>query len=155
MLNYIKKDITTIIKGIIVHGCNCQGVMGSGVAGALRSKWPEIFEPYEEMCEAYTRNRKVDLLGEINMVWINDDLYVVNGFTQLNYGRNGKIYADVKATWKVLVQCAGQCMGHNLPLYLPPIGCGLGGLSFEKDVKPIIERVAEQYPEVDIYVCDL
>lgn len=43
----ILKDITTVTRGIIIHGCNAQGVMGSGVALALKNKWPEIFGPYQ------------------------------------------------------------------------------------------------------------
>ena len=31
----IKKDITTIEKGVIMHQVNCQDVMGAGVAKAI------------------------------------------------------------------------------------------------------------------------
>lgn len=41
-MNIIKKDITTIDEGVILHQVNCQNAMGSGVAKALFSKWPQI-----------------------------------------------------------------------------------------------------------------
>lgn len=33
-------------KGIIVHGVNSQGVMGSGVAKQIKDKWPEAYGSY-------------------------------------------------------------------------------------------------------------
>jgi hypothetical protein len=41
-----------------------------------------------------------------------------------------------------------------LPLYMPRIGCGLGGLDWDKDVGPVLEHLAEQL-NVQVYVCDL
>ena len=29
-------------KGIIMHGCNAQGVMGSGLAKDIRERWPAV-----------------------------------------------------------------------------------------------------------------
>ncbi len=40
MSKYVSGDIRCVSSGIIVHGCNAQGVMGSGVALALRTTWP-------------------------------------------------------------------------------------------------------------------
>lgn len=34
--------------GILVHGCNCKGVMGSGVAAAIRNRWPDVYKAYRE-----------------------------------------------------------------------------------------------------------
>src|SRR5271167_114181 len=49
-IKYLNKDITTVDEGIIAHGCNCQGVMGSGVARFLRDKYPQIFPYYQDLC---------------------------------------------------------------------------------------------------------
>lgn len=49
LVTYIVMDITTATRGIVVHGVNCQGVMGSGVALAIRTKWPQIFESYKKI----------------------------------------------------------------------------------------------------------
>jgi len=46
MISIIKKDVTTVTKGVVAHGVNCQGAMGSGVAGAIRRKWPSVFIEY-------------------------------------------------------------------------------------------------------------
>ena len=58
MINYLTKDITTVDRGIIAHGCNCQGVMGSGVARFLRDKYPQIFPEYAKMCVKAINDKK-------------------------------------------------------------------------------------------------
>ena len=60
MLKYIKGDITEIESGIICQQTNCQGVMGSGLAKAIRDKWPKVFDEYGIDIEFYN-NRERDL----------------------------------------------------------------------------------------------
>lgn len=40
---YLNKNIITIQEGVIAHGVNCTGAMNSGVAKAIREKWPEVY----------------------------------------------------------------------------------------------------------------
>ena len=47
-MDFIQKDITTERHGLIIHGVNCQGVMGSGVALAIRNKWPVVYDEYKK-----------------------------------------------------------------------------------------------------------
>ena len=47
-------NITEVTQGVIVHGCNAQGVMGSGVAKQLRAKYPEIYVDYLDGLEEYS-----------------------------------------------------------------------------------------------------
>jgi len=91
-LVYLKKDLTTIAFGIIAHGCNCQGVMGAGVAKRLRTKWPEIFKPHKTICDVYKTNQD-ELLGQVCFVEISNDLIIANIFSQKFYGndKNKKI----------------------------------------------------------------
>ena len=42
----IHKDITSVTSGIILHGTNAQKTYRSGVAGAIRNKWPAAYEAY-------------------------------------------------------------------------------------------------------------
>jgi len=44
---------------------------------------------------------------------------------------------------------------HDLPIYMPRIGCGLGGLDWDTEVGPIVEKINELYPRVEVFVCDL
>ena len=126
-LTYLQKDITTIDRGIILHGCNCQGVMGSGVAKALRDKWPQIFLPYEGLCHAF-RNKQHLLLGNVCFVDIDNQLVIGNMFTQQYYGKDGKVYADIFAIVNGIEKTITSVLVSKmkLPVYMPKIGCGLG-----------------------------
>lgn len=94
IIRNITGDVTAPIKGIIGHGVNCQGVMGSGVALAIRNKFPKVYTEYLALC---ARTKPEDLLGTTQLVKITDDLYVANMFTQLNFGGDGKVYASLDA----------------------------------------------------------
>lgn len=150
MIQYIKKDIITVDHGIIGHGVNCKGVMGSGIALAIKTQWPEVYTRYHEHVKRYPD----DLLGTCYFVRLKEYLLVANMFTQLTYGRNGK-YADVDAIEKSLDITLHRAYTEYLPAYIPKVGCGLGGRDWETEVRPIIEKVASQYPEVIVNVVDI
>lgn len=158
MINYIKKDITTVTHGIVVHGVNCQGKMGSGVALAIRNKWQNVFDNYQRHCNGYIHTRRM-LLGTVQYVRVADSVYVGNWFTQEYYGTDGAVYADSEAIRKCFFNSGdfltSQQLDHQRPLYLPRIGCGLGGLEWEDDLVPILNDFQQQYEHVEIYVCDL
>lgn len=150
MINYIEKDVTTLTSGVIAHGVNCQGVMGSGVAKALRDKWPVIFETYSLLPKGKP------MLGLANMVRVGDrdELFVVNCFTQIFYGVGGK-FADPDAIETSLSQAFMWADFYHLPLYMPKIGAGLGGLDWKEEVEPIVEALDTLWSRVDTYVCVL
>ncbi len=95
IIREVNGDVTAPIRGIIGHGVNCQGVMGSGVALAIRNKYPVVFEKYKEFCDAAASPEM--LLGQVQLVEIQPDLYVANMFTQLSFGRDGQAYASREA----------------------------------------------------------
>jgi O-acetyl-ADP-ribose deacetylase (regulator of RNase III) len=160
-IEYIKHDVTNTTRGVVAHGCNCQGVMGSGVAKAIRAKWPKAYERYHSFVTS-VKDGGTDtaaLLGTGQMVNVGHEfideintLFVANLFTQDRYGKDGKMYADVNAIAEALEMVMAFCSGSKLPLYMPQIGCGLGGLSWDRDVRPIVEELQADY-EIQVYVC--
>lgn len=165
MIEYINKDITTIESGIIGHGVNCQGVMGSGVALAIKTKWPKVYFDYLEYYEYLVKSALVSqeaagiespqfnsssLLGFVHTVCINNNLFVCNCFTQDLYGRDNSKYASTDA----IKECIGYMnafRNRKLPdekIYIPKIGAGLGGLDWETEVAPMIEKT-----NIDVTVC--
>lgn len=150
MLNEIVKDITTIDAGIIAHQVNCRGKMGSGVAGALRKKYPGIFAPYFSVVKKYIEDaEKNPILGTVNIVPVTANLSIANMFTQFNYGYDGSQYTNYDAINDAFTKLK-MVNYKNKPVYIPfNYGCGLGGGDW-KVVSSIIEEV---YPEV--IVCKL
>lgn len=138
----ITRDISTLESGIIIHQVNCMGVMGSGVAKALRDKHPQVFSSYKEFLEGM-KGHEWDALGVWQEVKINDDLSVVNLFSQYDFGYDGKRYTEYGAFSSGL-RCIADNLDNNTGggrFYLPHrIACDRGGASWVL-VNKIIERV--------------
>lgn len=149
-VEYIKKDITTVGHGIIAHGTNCSMGFGSGVAGAIRRKWPEVYNHFMKV-PGQLMLGKTDF---INLDPMCDCLWIANVYSQQSMGKDGKRYASPEAIDTGMQAVMEHALKYNIPVYIPKIGCGLGGLNWEADVEPIINRLAEQYPKVQINVCE-
>lgn len=151
MIEFIKGDITSVTEGLIVHGTNCSGGFGSGVAGAIRVKWPLVYEIFK----GYQPGKH--LLGEFVPVKINDDLYVANCYTQLYFGSDGRRYASPEAIKKALTSAYKYAKEHEIKsVSLPKIGAGLGGLSWEDEVFPIVKAISANFNSIHtkIYYID-
>lgn len=139
-MNYINKDITTVDFGFICHQVNCQGVMGAGVALAIRKKWESVYHTY---FQAY-KNGELKL-GNVIFVSVTPHICVANLCGQEFYGRKGT-YTDYTALDKAIYQIsitrnkANQTTGTLTPVYFPNnMGCGLAGGNW-KIVSKIIEK---------------
>jgi O-acetyl-ADP-ribose deacetylase (regulator of RNase III) len=123
-------------SGIIVHGCNAWGVMGSGFAAGVRKKWPGAFEVYETHIEK-TKELGRGRLGTIAWYQVSPMTWLANGITQYDYGFSpGKQYVDYDALRKVFKEVNKQASetgpeDDNLDVHFPLIGCGLGGGSWD------------------------
>jgi len=149
----IQKDITEITNGVIVHGCNAKGVMGSGVAKAIKKKWPGAYMAYRTV---YIEDGL--FLGDTIWYQANENLFVVNAITQETYGTDGKVYANIDAIDNVLYNIISAVRGTDLQnkIYMPMIGCGLGGLDWNDAVEPVVrDLLAHESDDVDIRVCSL
>ena len=143
-MKIIKRNITEATSGVIVQSVNAQGVMGSGVAAALRRKWPQVFNKYKELCDSHENNRS-SLLGKVDFVAIKDDLFVANIFGQEFYGNDGKTYANPIALLQGLTSVFMFADLQRLPIHSVKIGTGLGGLSWDKDIQPLFEQLETTY----------
>lgn len=149
MIEIRSGDLLSVTEGILVQGCNCRGVMGSGLADQARKKWPDIFRYY---MEAY---QKAGLhLGQVIPVYgshfpaeegspkssqLPPDVIFVNAMTQFNYGRNKNIrYASYDAIRDAFTSIRTLAEDYRLPVHIPQIGCGLANGSWS-EVAPIIE----------------
>jgi O-acetyl-ADP-ribose deacetylase (regulator of RNase III) len=136
-------DILKVTKGIIVQQVNCQGVMGCGIALAIRQKWPEVYTAYKKKVkDAQAKITTQELLGDVQLVNVGKNLYVANIFAQYGYGRD-KRYTDYESFIVCLVQLLVQRSGNcpELDIYFPyKIGCGNAGGNWN-DIKWIIKNL--------------
>lgn len=145
MLSVIEKDILDITDGMVVHQVNCRGKMGTGLAGQLRTKYPNIYKKYIELYTEYLESGEtIKILGTAQIIPISEKLRIVNAFTQFNYGYDKKQYTNYDAIREVFSRLKIVNI-KKTPVYIPyQYGCGLGGANWTV-VQQAIESV---YPEV-------
>ncbi len=137
----------------ILHGCNAQGVMGSGVALAIKNKFPSAYQAY--LASKAEGGMK---LGIITFAYQEaSNQFVVNGITQEFYGRDGKQYVDYEAVREVMkgmnwlaVNRHGMYFDGDCSVAMPAIGAGLGGGNWEV-ISAIIEEESINFQPV-VYI---
>jgi len=157
-MNIVEGDLLSLQEGILVHGCNCIGAMGAGVALHIRNRWPSVYRAYVQ------KHRRESLhLGDIQVVaapsWgpgvgslrsvpLNTDadelppaLLVVNAMTQdgIRIRKSpGELAVDYDAISAVFARIRLLARETGLSVHFPLIGCGLAGGKWS-EVKPRIE----------------
>lgn len=128
MLSIKVGDMFTETMGkrcLVIHGCNAQGVMGSGVAALVKKLHPFAYLAYKQAQRRYGLK-----LGQVIM-WENqdEDRSIANVITQEFYGRDARRqYVSYDAV-VVGLQAVVKYMEAmpEMPIHLPMIGGGLGG----------------------------
>lgn len=116
-----------VTRGIIVQQVNAQGMMGSGIAKAIREKWPKVWDEYSFFIKPKQPDQGAGHMGKVIMVHVAENLYIANIVGQQFFGRDGKRYTSYDALDVGLKQVARKARELNLPVHYPTIGCGLGG----------------------------
>lgn len=124
----------------LAHGCNCQGVMGSGVAVGFRTRYPAMYEEYRRRCKAKPRQFNP---GDVFLWKAEDQPWVFNLATQENTWWSKATYATVEHTLAAMQQVAAAEAVTTIAILR--IGAGLGGLSWPK-VRAIIEQIFANWP---------
>lgn len=147
-MNIIEGDLFALVKendggNVIIHGCNCMGAFAAGVAGLVARHYPDALDAYTK---AWMKNELV--AGTAQYVFIDNDL-IINAMTQVYPGAHAKLELIESAFDKIIV-CLKLLAERSLIQYekvwLPAIGCGIGGLAFDQ-VYPLFEKlnVLEEY----------
>lgn len=143
-ISEVQGDLFQADVGAIGHGCNCEGVMGAGIALQFRRRYPEMFREYRRLC--------VD--GEFQIgsffVWEAPGRTIYNLATQPTRGPTAAIAAIRTSVEGSLRDASSRGLKA---LGLPRIGTGLGGLAWE-DVSQVLSEVASSSP-VDLIVVTL
>lgn len=132
LLNFAKGNLIDMAEAgefdIIVHGCNCQNTMGSGIAKEIRERHPVAYRADTNMHKKMAH--PVDLLG--NYSWHvgcvgkeGKTFTIVNAYTQLNYLPRGVDHFDYDSFKLILKKLA--TIEPRKRYGFPMIGMGLAG----------------------------
>ena len=117
-IEYVEGDLLKTEIRHIIHGCNARGVMGSGVAKAIRDKYPQAYRDYNDM---YNSNGLE--LGQICVSVQDDGKVIHNAITQKNFGRDtSNVYVSYWAIAEVFRKIESWNVGT---IAMPKIGAGL------------------------------
>lgn len=141
-------NLLDIKAGHLIQGVNAQGVMGAGIALAIKNKYPQVYTSYRNIYEHKANNIADNaglVLGNVYPVEINKHLCVWNAVTQEFYGSDGSRYVSYDAIENCfrMIQSSidgGWYDGVPNEIHIPLIGCGLAKGSWNI-VSTIIEDV--------------
>jgi O-acetyl-ADP-ribose deacetylase (regulator of RNase III) len=128
--------------GFIIHGCNDKGVMGSGVAAGVRTRFPDAHRIYMDAAKADM------LIQGTNTIWReNYNTWIVNAVTQtlggplpLNYDALRLCFKNCLQYMYMLEIFEGRVSG-SIPLNFPKIGAARAGGDWAKIVTIINEEL--------------
>jgi len=152
---------------IIPHCCNNLGVMGAGVAKALRDKWPLVFKVYEQDKEASDLaascpNGFKDRLGTNTNAVVEKNIIVVNmvgqdGVRGADNPLPVKYWALTKCLESIRKNLIGLLSQHikykNMKpvIHCPKFGSDLAGGNWDFILEIIREQLLEYGIDVVVY----
>lgn len=126
---------------VIVCPVNTQGVMGRGVAKAVRDAFPAVLEPYRDWCQTGAQGAlRVDTDGRIILCCATKVRWEDPSTLELVTSAVDALIAVIQTLGPVTVA-------------VPLLGCGAGGLS-TADVLPLLERLATGQARIVVSTSD-
>jgi O-acetyl-ADP-ribose deacetylase (regulator of RNase III) len=131
---------------VIIHGCNCQCIMGAGIAKTIKALFPEA---YKADCQTAKSSRdKLGTFFSAAIVRPGANFTVVNAYTQYDWRGQG-VKADYIAIQSVMKEVKNQF--HGLRIGYPMIGAGLAGGDWNIISSIIDNELEEQNHTLVIY----
>jgi len=144
MVELTRGNILDAKVDALVNTVNCVGVMGRGIALQFKKAFPENFEAYEVACKKKELSPGKVLVFETGR--LTGPRFIINFPTKRHWRGKSRIeYID--SGLKSLIDEIRRRKIKSVAV--PPLGCGLGGLSW-KTVRPRIVRAFNQLPNVRV-----
>lgn len=142
MITYVVSNLLQSPARVLVNTVNIDGVMGKGIAKDFKSIYPEMFKEYQSLCE-----RKLFNIGQL---WLYKTQYkwILNFPTKEHWRSPSKLkYLELGLKKFSETYAEKGITSISCPL----LGCGNGGLDWEQEVKPLMEKYLERLP-IDVFI---
>lgn len=157
-VKYSKMSLFDAPKGaIIAHGCNAQGVWGSGIAKPFKEKYPKAFDEYNKYCvHRLNVDSENGAVGH-GLLTAEDNGHRVGCLiTSFDFGPKkdnpGKIVIQTVLALKDLMSYLNTYQLLNEPIYCNKFNSGLFNVPWESTEK-ILQFFAKRY-DLNFIVCD-
>ena len=150
MITYKHGNIFDSQMECLVNPVNTVGVMGKGLAREFKRRYPAMFREYVRLCKG-----RGLVVGNPHL-WIGTTGFCIILFPTKKHWRQPSRELYIKDGLRVIAQAirAGTLsMFHPIDgIAFPAIGCGLGGLDFETQVRPLLDKyLADLLIDVEVY----
>ena len=161
MIKIVNGDLLQANIPLIAHQVNCLGVMGAGIAKAIKNKWNFVYVIYSGSCRFYKHSKK--LLGKCQICPTGDTpiKYVANLFGEYSYTESVAPYenrhTDYDALKSALVKLKEDCESYNIKEIGIPykLGCGLAGGDWDNVVYPMLQKLFTDDSTITLYIYKL
>ncbi|HFU77379.1 macro domain-containing protein [Sulfurovum sp.] len=142
MITYVRTNIFESNAQVLVNTVNTVGVMGKGLAKEFKRLYPDMFKSYQKFCEEGTLT-----VGKLQ-VYKTPNKWVLNFPTKANWRNPSKLEYIEQGLQKFVANY--ERLGVK-SIAFPMLGCGNGGLDWESEVMPLMEKYLAELP-IDIYI---
>jgi O-acetyl-ADP-ribose deacetylase (regulator of RNase III) len=156
-IKYVQGDATSPSgdgKKLIIHVCNDIGAWGAGFVLAISKKWPQPETNYKSWRKKSQPGQGDSefKLGNIQIVKVEDDVYVVNMIGQRGI-RTKKGVPPVRydAIEECLKKVALVAKSINASIHAPKFGAGLAGGDWTIIEKLIEKHLCDENLDVTVY----
>lgn len=147
-IEYVEGNLLESDAELLVNPVNCVGVSGKGLALQFATTFPNIVELYKRDC----RSGILRPGNGVVHVGLRDTKLgptLVANFPTKRHWRDDSRIDDI---YDGLQWLTGFVRGHGIKsVAIPPLGCGLGNLSWSS-VRPMIEEAFADQPDVRVLV---
>src|ERR1700734_444546 len=145
-MQFLKGNLLEANTQALVNTVNTVGVMGKGIALQFKNEFPNNFKEYLAACKA--GDLQPGKLLVVKDMSPTGEKIIINFPTKTKWHLKSK-YEYIEKGLEALVDVIKEYDIKSIAL--PPLGCGNGGLKWEK-VKPLIEHYLGPLNGVNIQV---
>jgi len=142
MIIYVRTNIFESNAQVLVNTVNTVGVMGKGLAHAFKKLYPDMFKSYQNLCETGQLN-----VGNLHC-YKTVNKWVLNFPTKKNWRSPSKLEYIEMGLKKFVSEY--DKLGITSVAF-PLLGCGNGGLDWEREVKPLMEKYLKTLP-IEVFI---
>jgi O-acetyl-ADP-ribose deacetylase (regulator of RNase III) len=143
MIRYVEGDIFDSKAQTLVNPVNTVGVMGKGLAAEFKRRYPQMFREYWALCQSGRFT--------VGQLWLYraSDKWILN-FPTKRHWRDKSRLEDIETGLQRFVATYED--NGITSIAFPMLGSGLGGLNWETEVRPLMERYLQALPmPIEIY----
>lgn len=155
MITYKKMSLFDAPEGsILVHGCNAQGVWGSGIAAPFKAQYPRSWREYNEYClKALEKDNEYGAVGTTLITSQENKRFVGCLITSFSYGKDRDSRPDILGqTYLALDSLFRNAALKGKPIYSNRFNSGMFQVHWDH-TESVLKYFVKRY-DVEWIVCD-